>query len=153
MLIFDQKACFQDPPSLKFHYRTDTKFYLSMVKAIMVIMDTWVTNSLANVMKPQPIFPKGQGYWCHIKNISIGITERRKKCNITIKNISIGITEKRKKSAILEKFQGRFSCQNFSIIQNRIQNELLQKSSHLIFQAQSNLCKILVVLPFFSSFQ
>ena len=52
-----------------------------MVKAIMVIMDTWVTSSLANVMKPQPILPKGQGYWCHIKNISIGITERRKKKN------------------------------------------------------------------------
>ena len=49
-----------------------------MVKAIMVIMDTWVTSSLASVMKPQPILPKGQGYWCHIKNISIGITERKK---------------------------------------------------------------------------
>ena len=89
-----------DPPSLKFHNQTDPKFYLSMVKAIMVIMDTWVTSSLANVMKPQPIFPKGQGYWCHIKNISIGITERKKKVQYTIKNISIGITEKRKKCNI-----------------------------------------------------
>ena len=88
---------------MKVHNRTDTKFYLSMVKAIMVIMDTWVTSSLANVMKPQPILPKGQGYWCHIKNISIGITERRKKCNITIKNISIGMSLKReKKCAILQ---------------------------------------------------
>ena len=84
-----------------------------MVKAIMVIMDTWVTSSLANVMKPQPILPKGQGYWCHIKNISIGITERRKKCNITIKNISIGITEKRKKVQYCKNLaQIRFDLKN-----------------------------------------
>ena len=52
------------------------------MKAIMVMMDTCVTNSLANVMKPQPILPKGQGYWCHIKNISIGITERESHISI-----------------------------------------------------------------------
>ena len=46
-----------------------------MVKAIMVIIDTWVTHSLITVKNEQPIAPKGQGYSFHSKNISIGMTE------------------------------------------------------------------------------
>ena len=48
--------------------------YLSIVKAIMVMMDTWVTNSEVRVMNPHPRLPNGHGYCCQIRNISMGIT-------------------------------------------------------------------------------
>lgn len=47
-----------------------------MVKAIMVMIDTWVTHSLITVRKEQPIAPNGQGYSFQSKNISIGMTEK-----------------------------------------------------------------------------
>ena len=53
-----------------------TSSYLSIEKAIIVIIDTCATNSLIIVAKSHPRSPNGHGYDFQVTVNSIGITKK-----------------------------------------------------------------------------
>ena len=62
------------------YYRTNVSwksflcYYLSMVKATMVSIEAYITPSVTVIFISQASSPNGQGYCCHIKYSSPGIT-------------------------------------------------------------------------------